>query len=770
MNNNTNNTILLIDDEQHFRDSIRLFLEDCDYQIIEAENGYVGTKKMLEYQPDLVLMDLYMPEMTGLDVLSWAKDNSSETPIIIISGAGVIHDVAEALRLGAWDYIFKPIEDLSILEYAIEKALERAALIKENQNYQSHLEEEVERRTKALQEVNRSLIEKQKRIERASVEEHVLGQLLKLVLQSNDENEFLAKSLETIVQNMSWQEHMTEGALFIKPCDSEVLQLADRVQLSEKHIQQCLDKSFTQQLYQQFKDKSSAQITFQSRSLEHLSICSIPVYLKDSILALLIFHYPETYQVENTDKNFMTRISDILSMGIAKFDAEKEIQFLAYHDALTGLANRCMLLNRLERDIVIAQRHDWFGVLIFVDLDRFKFLNDSLGHLIGDELLIQAAERLQGLVRAEDMIARLGGDEFVILLMEQKESINEVIYNAQNIAQKIGSALSQPYILQEHDYFMTASLGISLFPIEGESSTDLLKHADSAMYKAKAEGGNTSRFYEPSMQKAADERLSIEKDLQKALYKNEMVLFYQPQVLTDGNKIIGAEALLRWKHPQRGWVSPVDFIPIAEETGIILKIGEWVLHSAATQIKQWYEQGLLDETHRIAVNVSPLQLRQASFVDIVKKVISETKLKPSLLKIELTEGTVIDNIQDIISKMQQLKSLGVSFSLDDFGTGYSSLSYLKKLPIDQLKIDRSFVKDITTDENDVAIIETIIAMGSHLGLDVIAEGVETAQEIELLNVRGCRSYQGYFFSQAINASEFEELLKKESYSQAIQSS
>lgn len=761
-----NKNILIIDDEQYFRDSIRFFLEDCDYQVCEAENGRKGIEMIMTHQPDLVLMDLYMPEMTGLDVLRWAKDSAVETPIIIISGAGVIHDVAEALRQGAWDYIFKPIEDLSVLEYAVNKALERVELINNNRNYQLHLEEEVEKRTLALKQVNTALLKKQKHIERSSLEEQILSQLLKLCLQCSNEKDFLLAALNTIVKNISCKNQFAEGALFLKPDETKTevqrMHFIDGVQLSDEHKLQCSNQLFSEELYQQHAApifKQSVTAYTDSLSLGQ-KFCIIPVVKKEFIFALFIFYAVDDCYTENNKRNFMARISDILSMGLAKFDAEKEIEYRAYHDELTSLPNRSMLLNQLEKNIAITKRHNWYGALIFIDLDRFKYLNDALGHIIGDELLKQVAVRLQALMRSEDMIARLGGDEFVVLLMQQQVSEELAVHHAQMVAGKISNVLSRPYILQQHDYFMTASIGISLFPIEDESSIDLLKHADTAMYRAKSEGGNTSQFYRPEMQKAADERLSIEKDIRKAILKNEMLLYYQPQVTMDGSRVIGAEALLRWQHPVRGWVSPADFIPVAEETGMILKIGEWVLKTAATQIRQWYEQGLLTDSDQIAVNVSPLQFRQNGFVDLVKKIISETQLRPSLLKLELTEGTIIDNVGDIIAKMQQLKKLGISFSLDDFGTGYSSLSYLNKLPIDQLKIDRCFVQDIATDKNNVAIIETIIAMGNHLGLDVIAEGVETEKEIAVLQSKGCLSYQGYFYSKAVNAVDFEKILNE----------
>ncbi len=760
-----NKNILLIDDEKFFRDSIRFFLEDCDYQILEAENGRIGIEMILQHKPDLVLMDLYMPEMTGLDVLVWAKENNIEIPIIIISGAGVIHDVAQALRQGARDYIFKPIEDLSVLEYAVSKALERVELINKNRDYQLHLEDEVEKRTLDLQQVNSDLLQKQQRIERSNLEEQIIGRLLKLCLQASNENEFLLSALNLIVKHFSWDNQKIEGALlhkkehlksqFIKTVEAKTehqsLHLVEHIKLSEHHYQQCTDRSFCDSLLQQYDDKNENPTQ---------DFCAVTVYLKGSLQALLIIFLPEKCVSGGEDENLTLRISDILSMGLERFDAEKEIQFLAYHDALTGLPNRSMLLSRLEQDIAIAERYGWHGIIIFVDLDRFKYLNDALGHIVGDELLKQVADRLVGLMRSEDMIVRLGGDEFVVLLLDQQDSVDLSIYHAQITAQKIGEVLSHRYILHEHDYFMTASLGISLFPVKGESTTDLLKHADTAMYRAKAEGGNTSQFYKPDMQKAADERLSIEKDIRLALSNNEMMLYYQPQVMIKDSYIIGAEALLRWQHPVRGWVSPADFIPIAEETGIIIDIGEWVLKTAIAQIREWHKQGLLSDSDQVAVNVSPLQFRQKDFVDLVRDIVFEAKLRPSLLKIELTEGAVVENVDDIIKKMQQLKEMGISFSLDDFGTGYSSLSYLTLLPIDQLKIDRSFVKDITTDQNDVAIIETIIAMGKHLGLDVIAEGVESEKEIELLTKKGCDSYQGYFYSKAVSAIEFEKILTK----------
>ena len=754
--------ILIVDDEKNFRDSMRFYLEDYDYNVIEAENGRIGTEKITSLTPDLVLIDLYMPEMSGLDVLAWVKDNAPETPIIIISGTGVIHDVAEALRLGAWDYLFKPIEDLSVLGHAVHKAFERAAFIEDNRNYQAHLEEEVAKRTQALKQVNAKLLQKQLCIERAAAEEHTIGHLLSLSLQSKDVGDFLRHALGMLLEEIPWFSHSQQAALFSKPCAlgaaKQGLELTESRQLTEEQQQQCASPEFAQTLLHRVEQGLSGDNAKQNSELGYYYV---PIYVKQSVSAVIVLYLPGEYRSSDLDTEFLRRIGDVLSMGSVKYDAEQKIQYLAYHDALTGLSNRCWLLEQLHQDIQVAARNDWHGALLFIDIDRFKNLNDALGHILGDELLKQVGVRLKRLMRGNDVVARLGGDEFVVLLMEQGQTEEAAIFQAQTLAENIRTELSKPYQLQGYDYYVTSSIGIGLFPTGEDDSTDLLKHADTAMYRAKAEGGDTSRFYQPSMQKLADQRLSLEKDLRVALENEEMELYYQPQVVIDSGFIIGAEALLRWKQPSRGWVSPVEFIPVAEETGLILDIGEFVLNSTIHKIKEWYDQGLLEKFNNVAANVSPLQFRQSNFVDIVMRILNEVGLPPAYLKLEITESTVIDNVEEIIRKMHELKAIGVHFSMDDFGTGYSSLSYLRRLPLDQLKIDRSFVHDILTDANDAAIVETIISMGHHLGLDVIAEGVETNLELEFLLEHGCNAYQGYYFSRPVPAHEFEQLIRNQ---------
>ena len=436
---------------------------------------------------------------------------------------------------------------------------------------------------------------------------------------------------------------------------------------------------------------------------------------------------------------------------------ELEIHQLAFYDHLTQLPNRRLLLERLQRTLAASARHGWYGALIFLDLDHFKTINDTQGHLMGDCLLIEAARRLLTCVREIDSVARLGGDEFVVVLEELSTQAQEAASQAELIVEKIRDELSKPYDLNNYDYLSTASFGVNLFRGHQESVEDLLKHADIAMYQAKTAGRNAMRFYDPAMQTAIEARADLEDELRQALAKQQFCLHYQIQV-DNRRQPLGAEVLLRWEHPKRGLVSPAEFILITEETGLIIPIGLWVLQTACTQLKAWQHNALTRDL-TLAVNVSAKQFRQNDFVAQVKRILLESGAQASNLKLELTESTVLENVEDTIIKMRELKRLGVSFSMDDFGTGYSSLQYLKRLPLDQIKIDQSFVRDITFDPNDDAIVQTIIAMTEALGLSVIAEGVETETQREFLDRHYCQAYQGYLFGKPLPLEQFEDLLR-----------
>ncbi|MFN3750819.1 MAG: EAL domain-containing protein [Thiobacillus sp.] len=438
--------------------------------------------------------------------------------------------------------------------------------------------------------------------------------------------------------------------------------------------------------------------------------------------------------------------------------AEEKISELAFFDQLTGLPNRTLMLDRLKQIMTASSRDGSHGALLFIDLDNFKTLNDTLGHDLGDQLLKQVAGRLRKCVRDCDTVARLGGDEFVLALGGLSMIESEAARSAEMIADKALDALSQPYRLDSVSHYSTASIGVTLFRNHDTPIDELLKQADLAMYKSKASGRNTVHFFDPGMEAAVTGRVALERDLREAVDGEQFMLHYQAQVVGE-NRLSGAEVLLRWQHPRRGRVSPAEFIPVAEETGLILPLGHWVLKTACAQLAAWAAR---PETASltIAVNVSAHQFMQNDFVDQVLAVFERTGADPHKLKLELTESILVGNVQNIIEKMFALKARGVGFSLDDFGTGYSSLSYLRRLPLEQLKIDQSFVRDVLNDPNDAAIARTIVALARNLDLGVIAEGVETEAQRDFLAGLGCHAYQGYLFSHPLPREEFEALARR----------
>lgn len=469
--------------------------------------------------------------------------------------------------------------------------------------------------------------------------------------------------------------------------------------------------------------------------------------------------YPERHLITSiTDKsgkiiNYVSVFSDITTQKAH----EDRIQFLAFYDQLTSLPNRRLLLDRLQYNLSLSQRNKKHGVLMFLDLDDFKKINDSLGHEVGDELLQQAAARIKLPLRRADTVARLGGDEFVILVANQTLEGDALIEFASNLAENIIEAFQQPFHIKGYEHHISTSIGITIFPPTEQTAVSILGQADTAMYKSKKMGKNTFCFYEQAMQAIAEAKLALEHDLRRAIEQQQFSLNYQPQVDNSG-KLLAVEALIRWHHPERSWVSPAEFIPLAEDSGLIIPIGQWVLVNACTQLQSWLQQGL--QIQHISVNVSPKQFRQNDFIANIKSALNQSGLPAKNLMLEITEGIVLDNVEDTIQKMDTLKQIGIQFSIDDFGTGYSSLSYLKRLPIDELKIDQSFVRDIATDKDDAAIVATIIAMASHLNLTVVAEGVENFQQLDFLTANGCVLFQGYHFSRPLTAVDLLSFVQK----------
>jgi len=444
---------------------------------------------------------------------------------------------------------------------------------------------------------------------------------------------------------------------------------------------------------------------------------------------------------------------------------EDQMHDLAFYDSLTGLPNRRLLLDRLGMAMVTCTRTHRHGALLFLDLDHFKMLNDLHGHDIGDQLLIEVSSRILRCIREQDSAARFGGDEFVLMLEGLSEHMSEAVVQAELVAEKIRESLALPYVLKRLadagaadtiTHHCSSSIGVTIFRDHDESLDQLLKWTDMAMYRAKDAGRNAIRFFDPAMQTAIETRAALDSDLRVALNKGQFRLYYQVQVNAN-DRPQGAEVLLRWVHPVRGLVSPAQFIPLAEETGLILPIGAWVLETACAQIKRWEGQPPFRNL-TLAVNVSAKQFCQADFVAQVKEAITRHAINPMSLKLELTESLVLDNVDDTITKMQALKDAGVSFAMDDFGTGYSSLSYLKRLPLSQLKIDQSFVRDLASDHGDMVMVMTIVDLGVNFELDVIAEGVETEAQFKLLHRYGCTSFQGYLFSKPVPVEDFEALI------------
>lgn len=452
-------------------------------------------------------------------------------------------------------------------------------------------------------------------------------------------------------------------------------------------------------------------------------------------------------------RNYVGTLIDIT----ARKEAEAEINNLAYYDPLTQLPNRRMLMDRLKMALSASARHHKYGALLFIDLDDFKTINDTLGHDSGDMLLCQVASRLSANVRELDTVARLGGDEFVVLLEDLCPDVEEAATEAERVSEKILMSLGVPYQLKDYTHVCRASIGVTLFCGLQLTVDELLKRTDLAMYDAKRFGGNNVRFFDPDMQKIVLARFAIEAALRDALQKNQFTLYYQMQVGEEG-QISGVEALIRWFHPERGMIPPNDFIAIAESSKLIVPIGKWVLNAACQQLVQWSKH--TNFAHfSIAVNVSSVQFKLPNFVEELFDILDTSGADPRLLKLELTESLVVEDVEDVITKMNALKARGVSFSLDDFGTGYSSLAYIKRMPFDQLKIDRSFVKEILVNPNDATIARSIIGLAENLGLEVIAEGVENEAQYAFLMKSGCRAFQGYHFSRPEAGSEFERRVR-----------
>ena len=484
------------------------------------------------------------------------------------------------------------------------------------------------------------------------------------------------------------------------------------------------------------------------------SCWSTPILAHDGavlgVFAMYSLSVREPMPVESRLIDVIIRIAGI---AIERKRAEDQIRYLAHHDALTGLPNRSLLKDRLNQAILQTQRHNPWVSVVFVDLDHFKTINDSLGHTAGDELLKVIANRMVSTVRTTDTVVRLGGDEFVILLVDQPESPATI----SAILGRVRAAIAEPAVIDGRTLYVTCSMGVATFPDDGLDPEALLKNADAAMYKAKDAGRDNVQFYTAEMNIKIHEKLALQQELRNAIVRSEFLLHYQPQVDLRSGRIFAAEALIRWQHPAQGFLTPIKFIPVAEETGLIVQIGDWVLHEACRQNKAWQDQGLPPIS--VCVNVSARQFREKNLISRVVSALRESGLESKYLELEITESLIMHDVDQAVATMQALRKLGVQLAIDDFGTGYSSLNALKTFPVARLKIDKSFISNLASNESDKAVAGAVISLGQKLNLRVIAEGVETAEQVEFLRANNCDEIQGYFFSKPIASTAIPALLR-----------
>lgn len=605
--------------------------------------------------------------------------------------------------------------------------------------------------------------------ERTAMEERALADLARLSLTTGPLNDYLKEVVSSLLSSVSWLGLLPRGGVFLtsRKGRGDELSMAASINLDERLTTLCRRVAFgcclcgraasTREVQHSHCLDERHDIRYEGMT-EH-GHYSVPILGQGRVLGVLVLYLPHGHVDDESQRRFLKRVGNVLSLGILRKYAEEQADYLAYYDSLTGLPNRRLLLDRLSQALHEATRDRMKLAVIYLDLDHFKNINDALGHSAGDQLLEHVAERLRVSLREPDTIARLGGDEFVVVLPHLKGDLEPVSAEVAMVANKLRNEISTPVLLEDHRlHEANCSIGVALFPEDGDEAEELLQKADTAMYNAKKEERGSIHFFRQEMQETVEYHLSLGKELRTALAEEAFLLHYHPLVDVQGN-VVGAEALVRWNHPERGFVSPDIFIPIAEETGLIVELGEWVFHEVCRQIRAWENQGLATMVKRVTVNMSARQLRQENLFERLQGILRETGVSPARLGLEITETALVENIREVVGKIEAIRNMGLSFSIDDFGTGYSSLAYLKRLPLDVLKIDRSFVQDVTRDGSDAAIVQSIIAMASHLSLDVVAEGVETVEQLDFLRQCGCRRFQGYYFSKPLPADQFVELCR-----------
>ncbi|WP_029029412.1 EAL domain-containing response regulator [Salinarimonas rosea] len=660
--------------------------------------------------PDLVITDFKMPTMTGAEFTRRFRrlPGCEDVPVIAITVYEERSFRLEALEAGATDFLLSPVDHAEFLTRArnLLQMRRQAQIIKSRASFLERELEDSERSREAL---------------------------------LRDSRQRLAQVIDTVPALIS--AHDRDGACIFLNAHMSAFAAIDQAEAIGRPASDLIGAERAQ------RSLALDQLVF--RSARALPSYEEEVTDRDGARhAFVVTKSP----LSDADGHVIAVLTTALDITDRK-KAESHLVHLAHHDALTGLANRTLLQDRMRREIARARRGDRFFALHLVDLDRFKSVNDALGHHRGDELLRTVAERLRHIVRDTDTVARLGGDEYAVLQTDVRNADE-----ARDFARRLIAAIGNPFRIAGEDIVVGASLGVVLYPGDGEDTDDLIKNADIAMYRAKAEERNALRFFSADMVTAAREGITLETDLRRAIANREFELHYQPQIDLRTGRIVGAEALVRWRHPKRGLVRPLDFLPFAEETGIIIPINEWVMREACREAKSWQTMGL--PRLRVGVNLSPIQFRKLAMRDLVLDVLSESTLDPELLDLEITETILMQNAEAVAAELSELRKLGVTFSIDDFGTGYSSLAYVKKFPVDRLKIDQGFVRNMKNDPNDAAIVRAIVNLGHSLGIETIAEGVDSPEQVGLLRAEGCDEAQGYLFSKPVPAAEFVALVRE----------
>ncbi len=697
-------SVLIVDDQQGLRESLRSLLNSRGYGAEVAAGGCAALTRLDQAPtPDIVLLDLVMPDMSGLDVISAICERKLETRIVVLSGETSFDYVKQALTRGAVDFLRKPYEPeelcstLARVRQALE--LERRARVAEKRLAQSE------------------------RLHRFMVD-HAPD--LVYLLDPNGCFSFINDRAAAV---LGWPRETLLGRHYSVVVQEQDLELA-RFVMNERRT----------------GDRASRDVELRLRSRLSAKSAAAQGELVVEVTATGIYS-PGRDDQEGAFLGTYGIIRDVTE----RKRAQEMVRYQAYHDLLTHLPNRALFRDRLELAVTQARRNRGRLAVMFLDLDRFKLVNDSLGHTVGDRLLKQVADRLRNCVRAGDTLSRFGGDEFCLLLPDLRSHDD-----AAGVAQKVLERLSAPFQVDEHELFVGASIGISVFPDAGESVEALIQSSDIAMYAIKGRGKNGYQFFAPEMNAQFSTLLLLERELRSALVNDELEPYFQPQIDLEAGCIIGVEALARWHHPERGLVEPLEFIPMAEETGLIAQVDRCIQRKACAAVAAWRREGHADLT--LSLNISATQMEQADFVDGLLALLAETGLAPEGVRLEITESAIMREMELIVPKLRRLAARGVRIGIDDFGTGYSSLSYLQRFPVDTLKIDRTFVNDIRVDGDDASIVNAIIHMARGLGLDIIAEGVENELQLRYLRQQGCHQIQGFIFSRPVDRETLRRCL------------